>query len=79
MGMLIHVAKKWLEDLKEQACELGRFPSHRRDALSFDNRYTLSIKEQWKPFRSIAYNTLIRRINCLETFILHHEEKGKEA
>lgn len=68
MGVYMTLGR-WLFELKREACEIGRFPETRRGPFWFDVRGQCIQKEGWKPFRSIGYNQLVRRINCLEMLI----------
>ncbi len=58
-----------LEEMKIEATRLGRYPEGRRTAFGFDCRREWGRKEGFKPFRSFAYNRMVRRI-CLFTKIL---------
>ena len=63
-------AEKWLDDMKYEACELGRFPDHLRSAHWFDRRHTIRYRVAgWKLFRSGAYNQQVRRIHMLKALI----------
>jgi hypothetical protein len=58
------------EYLKREAMLLGKFPRESFTIYHYDNRYKLSIK----PFRCIAYNEMVRRINRLEKVIKKMEQ-----
>jgi len=53
-------------DLQREACLLGRFPETRRAPFWYSVRKQCQEKEGWKPFRCVAYNLIVRRINVME-------------
>jgi hypothetical protein len=67
--------KRWLVELKIEACHLGRFPKDKIGPYWFDERSKWARKIKWKPFRCSGYNRIVRRINLLETSILRSKEQ----
>ncbi len=53
-------------DLQREACILGRFPETRRAPFWYSVRKQCQAKEGWRPFRCMAYNQIVRRINAME-------------
>jgi len=69
--MTIMTLKSLLEDLKISACHSARFPVP-VSAYMYDNMKFLKTAGV-KPFRCVAYNYYVRRINALSEIINHYE------
>ena len=61
-----HIFCVFILDLQREACFLGRFPETRRAPFWYSVRKQSQAKEGWRPFRCIAYNLIVRRINAME-------------
>jgi hypothetical protein len=54
----------WLKELKKEAMEYGHFPHAYCNEYWFDHRHQIT-----SPFRCMAYNRAVRRINALSKLI----------